>query len=751
MKRAFSQSSLRYSALYFMSSLLLVVAEALLAAFFIQSFLTRWGYDAFWSKGFLIVAFSCALSFLTVWFFFSELAANLSGLPLRQTLPRHSSIFLPVTILFAYRFMPAYHRQNIAAYFLVTAISLTFIIVAYLLYESWKQSDNIRVGRLVNLRTVFSFFCAAAVVAASFRFHNSYLLGLLVSDISRASCTDASTGIDVSMPVRVLQMPARFAWEASVPENGVFQVALVPNENLRRMDVEIPIHYHIRMRLSDGEYRTISEGDFDSRKVTTVRDDLSNLAGGTVTVEFKMKESFSLGSMFGSLHMLLRPYLWAPAMSDKARAIIIPAYWSEPMIYSPRKSAESNVLFIIVDTLRADHMGCYGYEWNTSPNLDQLAGEGVLFKQAISQAPWTLPSVASIYTGRLPTSHLAGMKKGNSQAKLTRQPNFVELLRENGFYTAGLATNAYLSKDFGMDQSFDAHYYRYKVDAEHVSDLFCQWLDENADKKFFFLLHYFDPHQPYEMKQDFLPLAGNPAYRSQEQELERYRGDCTKGQTRVVTAYDSEIAFADAQIERVFAKLRELGLFENTLIVFVSDHGEEFREHGGIDHGHSLYDELLHVPLIFRFPSRLPKGKRIGAQVRLVDILPTVFDVVGMDFDTVNSSGTSLLSLMVGQTTESRDAVSEFLIRGSERKGIRSGRYKLIFSPDGGEIELYDILADPCETANLAESMPEIRDTLMSKLRAELDQNAALYMGEAEFPVLDEETRKSLKALGYID
>ncbi|UCD57665.1 MAG: sulfatase-like hydrolase/transferase [Candidatus Hydrogenedentota bacterium] len=729
----------------------LVMAEAGLTALFIQSFLTRWGYDNFWSNGLFIAAGSCVLCFMVIWYSLSELGANLSGISVGRTLPRYSSIFLPLTILIGYRFMPKYHRQNIASYFAVTVISLTLVIGIFLFSEAWKKRDKPQPGTLLNRRVVLSFLCSLALVLASFRFHDNYLLKSLSSEITRASHTDVSTGVNVSMPIRLVRIPGRFTWKTRVPQGGVLQVAAFPNENFRERDVKIPIHYGIRIKPPTGEDLIVSREQLNFEKVSIVKYDLQDFAGENITFEFEMKEPFSIESALSYLHVLLRPYLWAPAKTTEARATLLRAYWSEPVIYSPRKSNEPNVLFIIVDTLRVDRMGCYGYELDTTPTVDRLASDGVVFKQAISQSPWTLPSVASIYTGRLPASHLAGMREGNSQTKLVRQTNLVDLVRANGFYTVGFVTNVYLSKYLGMDQSFDEHYYKYEADAKHESDLMCRWLDDNADKRFFCVLHYIDPRVPYEIKKHFVALPKNPSGLIQRGNTKKYEVSYTKSQLRILTAYDSEIAFTDAQIKRVLDRLDQIDLLENTLIIFVSDHGEEFYEHGALGHGQSLYDELVHVPLIFTFPSRLPKGKIIEEQVRLIDILPTVFDILGIDFDPGVCTGRSLVSLISGESSESREAVSEFLLKGAERKSIRSGKHKLIFNPDSGHTELYDISTDPRETVNLAEAEPKLRDTLLSQLKSELERSSLLYAIEPEFPVLDEETRKSLKALGYLD
>lgn len=452
---------------------------------------------------------------------------------------------------------------------------------------------------------------------------------------------------DISIPIRSMGVPGKLTWEARVPQSGVFQVVVFPNEKLRGFGREGPIYYDVHMKTPDGENHVISEGQLEFGKISQIRYDLSAYAGKTVTSEFRMREGLSVGSMLGRLHSLLRPFIWKPRSRNIRHDRLVRAYWSEPIIYAPRKLEEVNVFCIIVDTLRADHLGCYGYDYDTTPTIDGLAQGGVLFTQAISQSPWTLPSIASIYTGRLPTSHQAGLRKISGLAKFSPQPNLIDLMRENGYHTIAFINNPFLSDDLGMHWFF-YEYFKYRGDARDGSDAACKWLESNADKKFFCVLHYLDPHVPREEIKSRWPLPKRVSGISDGAHTARKVLHDGEDISSDLNTYDSEVAFADEQIGRVVRKLDQLKLLEDTVIVFVSDHGEEFYDHDDYEHGHSLYDELLRVPLIFSFPSRFPAGKVVDAQVRLMDVLPTVLDILGMDFDKEIVAGRSLLPLISG-------------------------------------------------------------------------------------------------------
>lgn len=721
------------------------MAAAVVAAVFVQSLLVQWGYDSPQSAGLVIVLTCCLIVFLSGWYIISRLASNFCRVSVKQTLPRQSIIFIPFLLLGGYMHMPYYQEHSLLPYYLGSVAGLLTFIGIFLVHNCWKQRSKDSFRKLFDRKVAISAFFCLAVFVVSCRLHKAYLSKSVIAAETRASINYTS------FPVLPAKVPGTFAWTTQVPPSGVFQIAAFPNETFREYGFETPMRYDVRIKTSNGKNHLVAKGKLKHWDASLISYDISGFSGEKVTFELRMREPLSVAGLLGRLHVLFKPSSWATESKFNVSAHLRSGYWSEPIIYKRRVPGEMNVLLIIVDTLRADRLGCYGDESGITPEIDGLAENGVLFKQAISQSPWTLPSIASIYTGRLPTSHRAGMGGvvGNV-AMLSPQINFVEQMSDNNYYSVGFVNNSFLSHYFGMEQLF-YEYHAYEGSARVGSDLMCQWLEINADKKFFCVLHYFDPHVPRFMIEGY----GPPLQESTKADLPprtkqkdpRYPKDFSLD----LAAYASEIAFTDHHIGRVLAKLEEMNLLDKTVIIFTSDHGEEFFDHNDYEHGHTLYDELLHVPLIFHFPPLLPKGRVVETQVRLIDIMPTVLDILDMDFDKEVVSGESLLPLISGESANNRLAVSEFMSRGPDQKSIRFNGYKLIHNLKSGKIELYDLSADPSEYRDMADEKPEIRDDLLDRLKREIEKSALERQGQAEFPELDEETVKALRALGYLD
>ncbi len=711
-----------------------IAATAAGCIFFVQFSLTQWGYDDFWSIGLVIIAASCMLLFPVALYVIARLAANLRGVAPSQTLSRHSVIFLPLLLLIRLAFVPEYKNQRPMIGFLIVIVSLQVIVGFFLFHEAWKQRNRSRPMRLLDGTIFLAIIIGCGILLASLRLHDRYLL-------RRFASKGISYGSFDRVTRRIIyeKTPGRFVWNVEAPDNGVFEIVIFPNENFRAANnEEIRLSYEIRLTPSSGEDFIVSKGDHGLNEVSRITYDVSRFAGQTIGFQFRVKEPFSLGAVFDRVHTLLGLLRWVPEMGGWGPASVMPVYWSEPLVYPRGESDRTNILFIICDTLRADHVGCLGYELNTTPTVDRLAGEGVLFTQAISQSPWTLPSIASMYTGQLPSTHSAGSRKVKFFSKLSPQLSLITLLRHYGYYLGGFVNNPYLSPGYGMHEGFNEYHY-YLGNAEQCSDLACAWLEAHAEKKFFLLLHYMDPHRPYDMIESF---------RSQLQ-----KGDGAEEGTveEKKFRYDTEIAFTDHQIGRVLEKLSALKLRENTMVVFVSDHGEEFMDHShDWDHGHTLYDELLRVPLIISYAARLPRGMRIAYQVRLIDIFPTIGEILNLKLDEESVAGESLLPLISGDVAGNRVAVSEFLSLGYEQKAIRTDYHKLIYTLKTKRAELYDLSADPRESVDLAERNTAVRDELLERLRAERRRSKLRRTAHVEAPSLDEATIESLKSLGYI-
>ena len=292
-----------------------------------------------------------------------------------------------------------------------------------------------------------------------------------------------------------------------------------------------------------------------------------------------------------------------------------------------------NVLLIVVDTLGAEHVGAYGGGART-PNIDRLARDGVRFDDAIATAPWTQPSIASLFTSLMPTRH--GVVKLNST--LDEAPvTLAEAVREQGLRTHGVISHILMLPKHGYAQGFDTYDTRGarghdELSSEVVSDAAIEWLDQVGDERFFLFAHYFDPHYLYRHHADY---AHTEAYEGPVRpsmpiwELRDMRATLADDDIDyLVGLYHEEIAFTDHHIGRLLDRVEALGLDQNTLVVFTADHGEEFMGHGWIGHTRTLYDELVRVPLIVRLPGVL-EPELVTSPVSLLDVAPTIVSLLG--------------------------------------------------------------------------------------------------------------------------
>lgn len=438
------------------------------------------------------------------------------------------------------------------------------------------------------------------------------------------------------------------------------------------------------------------------------------------------------------------------------------------------------MILISVDTLRADHLGAYGYERDTSPALDQLASESVRFSNAIAQAGWTLPSHMTLMTSLRPSVHGVSTRTALAPQALT----LAEALKTAGYRTAGFVSWVYVSADFGFDQGFDHFQLLVTMDridmaggggaylAGRSVDIAGEWLDEQAtEDPLFLFLHLFDPHTDYVPPGQYIEMF-DPEYsgsiNGRYDTLEHfnpYLSDSSRtieprDLEHVTALYDGEIRYVDDQLERFFAKLDErLGL-DNCLIVFVSDHGEEFMDHGSMEgHGWTLYEEIIRVPMMMRLPGGVGAGEVVDSPVALMDVAPTILDWIG-EPRPEQFEGVSLEPLLLGEAEirEPSYVISENNRWNTIRWAIRGERYKLIVTDHTGinsagvritpGNELYDLQADPHEQVNLFDETDPRSQSLLALLeRLRAAPGERLQNPEAE---LSPEQLELLRSLGYV-
>ncbi len=407
-----------------------------------------------------------------------------------------------------------------------------------------------------------------------------------------------------------------------------------------------------------------------------------------------------------------------------------------------------NVVLITIDTLRADHLGCYGYKQIKTPNIDGLAADGVRFESAFAVVPVTLPSHSSMLTGTYPM--LSGMHDFSGNKLSPLQPTLASVLKQAGYQTGAVIGAAVLDSRFGLNQGFDFYYDHFdfsRLDEANldemerpgnvVADVALDWLGKNSQKKLFLWMHLYDPHFPYHP-----PDPYSREYAAQP--------------------YDGEIAFADEQVRRLLRFLKEKGIYQNTVIVLCGDHGESLGEHGEKTHGFFIYNATMHVPLIIRLPeNRLPENaaaRTVADPVSLVDLMPTVLGAVGLEIPS-QVQGRSLLPQLRGDRTgrdRSDQAARDRVLYGetfmprihfnwSELRGSENTKYHFIDAP---RPELYDLAKDPSEVHNLFTEKKAVAEEMRAKLTGMIrDYSAGKEL--AEKTGLDPALMERLKALGY--
>lgn len=441
----------------------------------------------------------------------------------------------------------------------------------------------------------------------------------------------------------------------------------------------------------------------------------------------------------------------------------------EVLVDSEILKGKPNILWIVTDTVRADHLSSYGYERNTTPNIDRIASEGILYENAISTAPWTLPSHASMFTGMFPSKH------GADAEHLWLDDGFqtiAEVLRLHGYKTFAYSNNPFISHRNNTAQGFDTlkatagkryegmelaerlrihravrfvqKNLRMDQGAQSTNKVVKSWITDanQTEAPFFIFINYMEAHDPYQPPKSYAePYLSKSISFSEAMEVNQDEAATISGKVQISdkdldvlrALYDGEISYLDFRIGQLVDYLRELNILDNTVLIINADHGENFGDHNLMEHILCVYDTLLHVPLVIRYPALFEAGSRVGEQVQLTDIYPTILDIVGIDWDSEEIQGFSLLRKW--EERERKFAIAEHAVWGwwlsklSETNRqfdvsayarrlmtIRTEEFKYIWASNRQD-ELYNIRQDSGELNNLIEARPEKASELRALLK----------------------------------
>jgi arylsulfatase A-like enzyme len=422
-----------------------------------------------------------------------------------------------------------------------------------------------------------------------------------------------------------------------------------------------------------------------------------------------------------------------------------------------------NCLVVVLDGATALRMGISGYSRDTTPIIDRLASESVVFDNAITQAVYTIASIGSVLTSQYPERHQSISFADRLPASTVTLPG---ILDEAGIRTVGFSGNAVVSPVFGLDQGFDEFVEVRKLEGytghgDSVLRSFLEWLGPNREQRFFAYVHFREPHFPYDppppFDVQFGPSAHFPEGVTDWNVIEAYNRSAGQGEEiateviqRLRDLYDGNMVFVDGLVGEILGQLVELGIDEKTVVILTADHGEALFEHRYIGHNTQLYEESIRVPLIIRWPGAAPR--RIDSVVELLDIAPTVLEVMGLGHHPARQQmeGQSLVPLVHEKETLEQLAFSR-TVWLKPRYGVRGGRYKLIWDSRTGTVELYDLKVDTEEKINRFEEEPLITGYLRQELFRWLREQQRLR-GNAPAPessLISDELNRQLEALGY--
>jgi arylsulfatase A-like enzyme len=559
---------------------------------------------------------------------------------------------------------------------------------------------------------------------------------------------------------------SEFRLDLKIPPNGILQIGYGILNEFRNRTSEVPIEFQIILTTNGEKTMMLKDTIFweQTKDILFKKINLKPYAGSKVQLTFLTTKADS-------------------GESEKKSPPIVPV-WVNPVLYQSSESNRPNIILISLDTVRPDHLSCYGYHREVSPAIDSLAADSVKFINTYSSTSWTLPAHVSLLTSLDCLHHQVYFPLQKMDRKII---TLADILRNEQYFCAAFTGGGYLSETYGFSKGFDS-YQEIKLhgdlairldEAERLGEMASDWIGKNKDKDFFLFLHTYQPHDPYAnlspVGKEF--LAENAKWQQIKMETlfdekGRFETDFSKDEKQnIIDLYDGEIKYTDvAFVQPILDTLKELGLYEKSLIILTSDHGEEFYEHQAWLHDHSIYNESIKIPLIIKFPGQRSKGHQVENIARITDILPTVLDFLDIKASSNLFDGQSLLPILDGKEKKQRSYVSDLALRAFDTAptviAIDQDHFKLILnkkivSPyvkrisrdfSGSQIELYSTERDPNETKNLASNITyrDLCFELLQKIDERL-QKVHQETKQRDEVTLDQSLRERLKALGYIN
>lgn len=450
----------------------------------------------------------------------------------------------------------------------------------------------------------------------------------------------------------------------------------------------------------------------------------------------------------------LQPTVVVEAQSPKVIA-------EDPRVDALRHANQgANVVIMLLDAGGAKHFSSYGYPEPTTPNADAVGRDGIKFDNAYCQAVYTLASTASLMSGQLPIHHRIIYTKNRLSSDIF---TMAESFRSAGYSTGTFLANGNASDIFGMAQGFqeiaDVFRYRdYTGWGQDITNAFEKWLPEAANKRFFAYLHYREPHAPYNPPEQWKFKFVDPNYKGNIIDSYEVRKQINYGQLQasqgdkdfIQAMYDANLNYGDYQIGQVVQRLKQLGIYDQTIVIIIADHGEAFWEHGYQGHNSQLYQESIHIPMLIKLARGSQIAKTSPSFVRTIDIYPTLIDLLGFSRKGMRVDGRSFVPYFVSAPADDRDVVSQVIME--RQYAFMEGSYKYMVDLNSHVEELYNLKADPGEKKNLVNIEPvragyyqsQLFDLLASK------KNVGAYFQNAEKATIDEATKENIEALGYV-